>query len=79
MKVSVTAIDLGELDVELLIVPVTESADAGRLALPAPLDALAERTGDDFRGKEGDSVLLYPEHMQARRVVLVGLGMIAGA
>ncbi len=73
MKVSVTAIDLGELDVELLIVPVMET-DAARVVLPAPLDALAERTGDDFRGKADESVVLYPERMQARRVVLVGIG-----
>ncbi|HEX7071206.1 MAG TPA: leucyl aminopeptidase [Rhodothermales bacterium] len=74
MKVSVTAIDLAELDVELLVVPVLESEDGGRAALPPPLDSLADRLGDDFRGRDDEDVVLYPDGMQARRVVLVGLG-----
>lgn len=78
MKVSVTAIDLAELDVELLVVPVVEDESGSRTELPAPLNEVATRAADDFKGKDGDLLLLYPEHMQARRLALVGLGPAAG-
>ena len=74
MKVSVTAIDLGELDVELLIVPVPGLDDSGRVELPAPLKKSAERAAEDFRGRDTDTMVLYPDGLQAKRVVLVGLG-----
>ena len=74
MKVSVTAIDLAELDVELLIVPVPGNDDARRVDLPAPLDKALERAVEDFRGRESESLVLYPEGMQAKRIALVGLG-----
>ena len=74
MKVSVTAIDLAELDVELLVVPVPESVDGGRITLPGPLGPSFGRAADDFKGQADETLTLYPDGIQAKRIILVGLG-----
>lgn len=77
MKVSVTAIDLSQLDVELLVVPVPEPEDGGRIDLPPPLLGSFARAADDFRGQIEETLVLYPDGVQAKRMVLVGLGPTA--
>ncbi|MDX1740075.1 MAG: leucyl aminopeptidase [Rhodothermales bacterium] len=74
MKVSVTTIDLHELDVDAVLIPVTQEAR----------DELLERIGLDddavkvgaaqFTGAVDESVTLYVGSYQAKRVVLLGLG-----
>ena len=78
MKVSLTQIDLPDLDVDLLLIPLTED-DA-----PATLEKLADtfdpavgRVAGDFTGKSEESVLLYPQQAKPRRVALLGLGAAA--
>jgi leucyl aminopeptidase len=81
MNVSVQRADCTEWETPLLAVKVFE----GDEALVGPVAKLDERMGGrisdvrtrgDFRGKEGESLLLYPEAgaVGAERVLLVGLG-----
>jgi leucyl aminopeptidase len=75
MKVSVTTILLGELDVDLLLVPVAEEAVSSVVAALVPvLGPSVERAAVDFAGKAGEAVVVYPEVGQVRRVALLGLG-----
>jgi len=83
MKVSVAARPAREIAVDLLAVPVFQLPEKGwKLpAGPAALDrALSGSLGaaiaaGDFRGKRGQSHLVYGgDEVAARRVLLVGLG-----
>ncbi|WP_456426816.1 leucyl aminopeptidase [Rhodocaloribacter sp.] len=79
MKVSVTTIPLRELDVDLLLIPLTEDDVETALAgLGAVFGPSAGRAAADFTGKLGSGVMIYPETANARRVALVGLGAAAG-
>lgn len=75
MKVSVTGIPLSDLDIDLLVVPVAEDD------LESIYDTAREIWGElprsamnDFTGKPGSSVLLYPCRGKIDRVALTGLG-----
>lgn len=74
MKVSVTTIALEDLDVDLMVIPASED-DREKLvaSLKALDDAGISRVLEDFTGKKNESVTAYPEKMNARRVVLVGV------
>ncbi|MDA0378676.1 MAG: peptidase M17, partial [Bacteroidetes bacterium] len=75
MKVSVSTISLQELDVDLLIVPVTVEAVADGLeALVAAFGASIERARVDIKGEAGDVLLIYPDAGTAKRLVLTGIG-----
>jgi leucyl aminopeptidase len=83
MQTSVTTRPAAELRADLLAVPLAQ-ADAKRWRVPARLQgldvALGGRLGEvigagDFRGKRGETLLLYGSAgLPARRVLLVGLG-----
>lgn len=75
MKVSVSTIALSELDVDLLIVPITEQdADGGLTKLVEHFGDAVERVRSDVSGKKNTTALLYPEKGSSPRVVLSGLG-----
>ncbi len=75
MKVSITTLPLSELDVDLLIVPLTEEECPDRLrSLAEELGLGVRYAADDFTGSTDDSVLMYPEGAPAKRLGLVGLG-----
>ena len=75
MKVSVSTISLQELDVDLLIVPVTVEAVADGLeSLVDAFGSAIERGRVDIKGEPGDLLVLYPDQGTAKRVVLTGVG-----
>ena len=75
MKVSVSTIALGELDVDLLIVPITEDeAEGGLTLLVEQFGDAVERVRPDITGRKGTATVLYPDTGSAPRVVLVGIG-----
>lgn len=75
MKVSVTTIPLIDLDVELLLIPLSEDGVADALnALAETLGGSVHRAASDFTGKVDNAVLIYPDEARAQRVVFVGLG-----
>ncbi len=75
MKVSVTTLPLVSLDVDLLLLLVTEG-DAGITAenIGGEIGQALELTLSDFSGKAGESVVVYPAATRAHRVAFVGLG-----
>jgi leucyl aminopeptidase len=83
MQTTVTTRPAAELRADLLAVPLAQ-VDAKRWRLPARLAALDAALGGrlgevvaagDFRGKRGETLLLYGSAgLPARRVLLVGLG-----
>jgi len=83
MQVTADARPPAEVEVDLLAVPVAQLAK-GEVRLPARTAALDRALGGriaavlesgDFRGKAGQTLVLYPEAgCRARRVLLVGLG-----
>lgn len=75
MKVSVTTISVSELDVDLLLIPLTrEQADGTMSDLASGFGGSVRRSAPDFTGESDNSLLLYPETGSARRVAFVGLG-----
>jgi len=75
MKVSITTLPLAELDVDLLIIPVSEGHAGARLtSLATELGPAVTRAADDFKGKSDDALMIYPEESHARRLGLVGMG-----
>lgn len=75
MKVSVSTIALSELDVDLLIVPVTEQeVEGGLTSLIEQFGNAVERVRADVSGKRGTTTIFYPEKGSSPRVVLSGLG-----
>lgn len=78
MKISVTTIDLEELEVDLLIIPLPEEVASERLeGLAALFGPSVERTALDFSGRLEEQVLIFPEKGRAKRVVFFGLGSTA--
>ncbi len=79
MKVSVTTIHIEELDVDLLLVPVTTTRVDDRLNdLESTFGACIRRARIDFAGKESEAVVVYPEKSRARRIGLLGAGTLDG-
>ena len=79
MKVSVTTIPLNDLDVDLLLIPLsTADRDGVVESLSASMGAAFARAAGDFRGDLDESLILYPEAARARRVALLGLGEADG-
>lgn len=75
MKVSVSTISISELDVDLLIVPITsEDLTDGLEELSDAFGTVIDRARTDVKGETGDSAVLYPESGTAKRVILVGIG-----
>ncbi len=75
MKVSVTTIGLSELDVDLLLLPVSqELTKEERDMLADAAGAPAEMAEADVTGEVNSSVLIYPDGKQARRVAVLGMG-----
>src|SRR5690625_7996631 len=75
MKVSVTTIDLAELDVDLLLVPIAQAPG------PDVRDMLENATGGasrlaeaDIKGEKDEVTLLYPEGRRAHRVGVFEMG-----
>ncbi|MGB0650465.1 MAG: leucyl aminopeptidase [Rhodothermales bacterium] len=80
MKVSVSTISLSELDVDVLIVPVSSEHVADGLEdLVDAFGSVVERARVDIAGAPGDSLVLYPDSGTAKRVVLVGIGEMSEA
>lgn len=78
MKVSVTTIPLADLDVDLLLLPLTEDQSSATLdELAVTLGETVRRAAADFTGKPDDVVLLYPDTARARRIALIGMGLAA--
>jgi leucyl aminopeptidase len=75
MKVSVTTIPFSELDVDLLLVPVSTDDFAETVAaLKAAFGESVGRALLDFDGEALKNVVLYPEKARARRLAMIGLG-----
>ncbi len=75
MKVSVTTIPIADLDVELLLIPVSEThIEAERKRLADAFGDVVQRASADFGGKATQEVVLYPDTSRAKRIVLLGLG-----
>jgi leucyl aminopeptidase len=75
MKVSVTTIDLAELDVDLLIVPVRhELSTEDRSVLKAILGDVMSRADADISGVFDKHVVIYPQSHRAKRVAVIGMG-----
>ena len=78
MTVSTTTTAPVDLETDLLLVPLTtEPADPLMDALTSTLGAAVARAAEDFDGEGGEVRVAYPEHAEARRVALVGLGAVA--
>ncbi len=75
MKVSVTSLDLHDLDVDLVIVPLAKDTASDALgAMAGALGDTFRKAVDDFDGAEDKTLLVYPDKARARRFLLVGLG-----
>jgi len=75
MKVSVSTIAMSELDVDVLIVPVSaEDAAAGLKDLASHFGKPVEQMRLDFTGKTGETALIYPDSSSTRRIMAVGAG-----
>jgi leucyl aminopeptidase len=75
MKVSVSTISLGELDVDMLVVPITEEdAEGGLVVLADQFGGAIERVRPDVTGRRNTSTVVYPDQGSTPRVVMVGLG-----
>ncbi|MBI4032875.1 leucyl aminopeptidase [Candidatus Berkelbacteria bacterium] len=72
MTVSITTKPLKELTTPALIVPVPKDAER---QLPAELEVhFAQAAREQFQGKLGELLMLYPTSGSIERIVLVGLG-----
>jgi leucyl aminopeptidase len=84
MNVTVVSGDLAGMETPLLVVPVFEgdAVDPAAAALDQALGGAiaAVRARGDLRGKEGDTLVLYPpaDSVKAERVLLVGVGKADG-
>ena len=75
MKISLTSLQLDDLDVDLLLIPVgLNTRDAVLSSLSALLGESVTRAAADFTGDMDNAVLVYPEKTGARRVGLLGMG-----
>ena len=68
-------VPIGDVDVDLLILPVAEDDVATRLEdLASQLDEVIRRARDEFRGSPDDAACMYGRSGKAKRLALVGLG-----
>jgi leucyl aminopeptidase len=75
MTVTTTTDALVDLDVDLLLIPLTSEPGAPLIdTLASTLGTAIRRAAEDFAGTAGDTVLVYPEQAAATRVALVGMG-----
>ena len=75
MKVSVTTLDLTDLDVDLVLLPLAEDeVDTVLLSLAGAIGEALQRAADDFTGVPEDAILFYPDAARARRAALLGMG-----
>ena len=75
MTVAATTDALADLEVDLLVLPLSSRPAAPRVeALARPLGDSLRRAVEDFDGETGTSVLVYPEADAVPRIALVGLG-----
>lgn len=74
MKVSVTTIDLEELDVDFLILPVPQEQRDAMVEAVVGKDAQGSVAAQDFSGGLGESLVVYPNQLRAQRVAFIGLG-----
>jgi leucyl aminopeptidase len=75
MKVSVTTIDLSELDVDLLLIPVGhEISSDERTLLKTALGETYGRAEVDISGVFQKTAVIYPDGQRARRVAVIGMG-----
>ncbi len=75
MKVSVTTLPVSDLDVDVLIWPLGETAREKVLPeLAETFDPVVAHAVEDFTGKPGRPLWLYPTQARARRLVLLGYG-----
>jgi len=75
MDIAPTTDALVDLDVDLLVLPLTSSPGDPMIdTLASALGTSVRRAVEDFEGETGESVLVYPEATTAPRTVLVGLG-----
>jgi leucyl aminopeptidase len=74
MKVSVTTIDLHELDVDLILLPVTEDDRDRVVEAVVGDDETGLLAAEDFKGAEDELVTVYLSGFQSRRVTFLGLG-----
>ena len=75
MKVSVTTLNLSDLDVDLLIIPIGKSLGGAKAAqIGGPIGKALTTAMIDFDGNQGESLLCYPDSGRARRVALIGIG-----
>src|SRR5690625_1195989 len=75
MKVSVTTIDLAELDVDLLLVPIAQDPGSDVRDMLENATGGASRLAEaDIKGEKDEVTLLYPEGRRAHRVGAFGMG-----
>lgn len=75
MKVSVSTISMSELDVDVLLLPVSVAdVESGLVDLAAHFGEAVERLRLDFTGKADETTLFYPESGSTRRVLVIGCG-----
>ena len=76
MKITISTIELAELEVDLLVVPGFEDDNAHRKVLEK-LDGESFSAGlDDFTGAAGEALMLYSMKTRAKRILLVGAGVL---
>ena len=83
-KVEVVAGSIADQDADAVVVNLFQDlAGKGRPKLGGATGALDEASGGmiaahvargDFKGKLGDVAVLYPDHLRAKRILVVGLG-----
>ena len=75
MKISLSTIPLPELDVDLLLYPITREGFEQALELLSEQAGVApEQVKKDFSANFGESLMVYPPSLSAVRMVLLGLG-----
>jgi leucyl aminopeptidase len=79
MKVSVSTISMSELDVDVLVLPVSvEDVESGLADLTEQFGETVDRIRLDFGGKVGESAIFYPDSASTRRVLVIGYGEADG-
>lgn len=75
MKVSVSTISMSELDVDVLLLPLTEEdVEEGFSGIAKQFGEGVERVSLDFTGEFGQTALIYPGDSSSRRVLALGCG-----
>lgn len=75
MKVSVSTISMSELDVDVLLLPVSvDDVESGLTGIADHFGETVDRMRLDFKGALGDTALFYPDSGSTRRVLAIGCG-----